>query len=263
MSRGVTQSGRDVGLLPYLAPLLFTPTCRRRQPRQPSRLSPAATPLPPPPPSCRLSQSCGGSLSVSQSLFSTRFLLYMLSLTTLMKNGIGCTDARIPPEAPLSPFQTFQPQVCPETPKATRPQSFPQLLLHAHRPPDSLCLRPLLRQHRRLLLNHLPVFPRPRFPALPALLCLQFHLPRKLVSFYSIRSQIHSALRSSINTPTGTPSTSSSTINNPLDTQVSTSYHHFSSTVNIPSDTQSAEGNVGTGPGTGTSSVFHDTFEYT
>jgi len=58
---------------------------------------------------------------------------------------------------------------------------------------------------------------------------------------------------SSVNTPSRTSSTTSSTITNPPDTQVSTSYRRFSSTLDIPTDTQSADGNVETGAGSGNS----------
>ncbi|KAF9780232.1 hypothetical protein BJ322DRAFT_324851 [Thelephora terrestris] len=54
-------------------------------------------------------------------------------------------------------------------------------------------------------------------------------------------------------TPSRTSSTSSPTITNVPNNQVGTSYLHFSSTIGIPSDTLSADGNTGTGTGSGTS----------
>jgi hypothetical protein len=95
----------------------------------------------------------------------------------MMKNDIGCTDASLPLEVPHSLFQPLQVKVYPETPKAPRRQLFRQLL-HPHRPQDSLCLRPLLPQYPRLFLNHLPGFPRLRFPVLLSLSRLQLPRPR-------------------------------------------------------------------------------------
>lgn len=107
--------------------------------------------------------TCGGPLSFSQSLFSTRSLLYMLSLTTLMKSGIGCINARVSPAVNHPPFHA---QARPGIRKANPPLLFPQLLLRPH-PGRPLRLHPLLpRGHRPLLFSHLLSPPR-RFPALP------------------------------------------------------------------------------------------------
>jgi len=70
--------------------------------------------------------TCGGPLSFSQSLFSTRSPLYMLSLTTLMKSGIGCINARVFPAVNHPPFHA---QARLETPRANPPLLFPQPLL--------------------------------------------------------------------------------------------------------------------------------------
>jgi len=107
--------------------------------------------------------TCDGSLSFSQSLFSTRSLLYMLSLTTLMKSGIGCINARVFPAVNHPPFHA---QARLGTRKANPPLLFPQLPLRLH-PGRPLRLHPLLpRGHRPLLFSHLLSPPR-RFPALP------------------------------------------------------------------------------------------------
>ena len=170
-------------LFPYVVPPSF----------HPGSLSPVAVahsvahrafPLLPLPPSLLAISTCGGLLSSSQSLFSTRFLLYMLSLTTLMKSDGGWTNARLSLSAQAQALlQTLRNRVRLGGPDR-RPLSLRRLSHRTH--PIRPRLHPLLpKACRPLLPRRLPGFRR-RILTLPAQrpLCL----PREFVSLHITRS---------------------------------------------------------------------------
>ena len=179
----------------------------------------------------------------------------MLSLTMLMKSDIGHTNARTrtTTAVPRPPSRLL----CLITLKPIR------LLLSLHRallrtrpnlPQARPRLRPLPPQDcRPLPHSNLLSLPRRRLPTLPALL----PRPRKSFPLKTRPSSSHCFRSGTSRTGTTTsPTSSPTTTNRPNPNQGSTSYRHFSSTRDLPSDTTTADGNVETGTGSGSSLVL-------